>query len=200
MSLISSSRWKGQVAGNAKKYWPSCPACRARVLQIWPLFNPHSPTNPMLTERTVSSSGLSWRSGTSCQSSQASLSRTFQEVTWRTGQQLAWKTALLCKLDWTQGCHSVPWRLQQTCSKASTMTWEKCLKEALAFCADVSTVARLSYQILPGWDWDTSYCLLPGSSSANIGEINRNQWVWSAEVPRNTSPHDVCLHFVKTSC
>ena len=61
MSLISSSRWKGQVAGNSKKYWPSCPACRARVLQIRPLFNPNSPTNPMLTEWAVSSSGLLWR-------------------------------------------------------------------------------------------------------------------------------------------
>ena len=61
MSLISSSRWKGQVAGNSKKYWPSCPACRARVLQICPLFNPNSPTNPMLTEWAVSSSGLLWR-------------------------------------------------------------------------------------------------------------------------------------------
>ena len=121
MSLISSSRWKGQVAGNSKKYWRRCPACRARVLQICPLFNPKSPTNPMLTEWAVSSSGLSWPTGTSCQSSQASLSRTFQELTWRTGhtakcflQQLAWKTALLCKLDWTQGCHSVPWRLHSS--------------------------------------------------------------------------------------
>ena len=113
-------------------------------------------TNPMLTERTVSSSGLSWRSGTSCQSSQASLSRTFQELTWRTGhtakcflQQLAWKTAPFCRLDWTQGSHSVPWRLQQNCSKASSMTWEKCLKEALAFCAD-AYIVRL-------WDWATRF-------------------------------------------
>ena len=29
-------------------------------------------------------------------------------------QQVAWRTALLCKLDWTQGCPSVPWRLQPT--------------------------------------------------------------------------------------
>ena len=75
-------------------------------------------TNPMLTERAASSSGLEPEVlGLSCQSSQASLSRTLQELTWRTGdtakcflQQVAWRTALLCKLDWTQGCPSVPWR------------------------------------------------------------------------------------------
>ena len=43
-------------------------------------------TNPMLTERGASSSGLEPEVlGLSCQSSQASLSRTLQELTWRTG-------------------------------------------------------------------------------------------------------------------
>ena len=93
-------------------------------------------------------------------------SETLQELTWRTGhtakcflQPLAWRTALVCKLAWTQGCHSVPWRLQPTAARPAPWHEKNASAGHLHSAQAVSTVLRLSYQLLPGWDWYTSYYL-----------------------------------------
>ena len=59
-------------------------------------------------------------------------------------------------------------------------------------------VLRKRYMSMMKWSLRFQHCS-PGSSSANIGDFNWVQ-VWFAEVPRNASPHDVFLHFIKTSC